>query len=103
MANLNNALKKLCSDANVIKETYYGSSHRASFTLNGEKSEWDIFHIGIPFSPQKEAELMRRFGLERDDLASFYGNFEKAVVRHINLIRALNESGIPAIKKSVIE
>ena len=77
MANLNNALKKLCSDANVIKETYYGSSHRASFTLNGEKSEWDIFHIGIPFSPQKEAELMRRFGLERDDLASFYGNFEK--------------------------
>ena len=78
MANLNNALKKLCSDANVIKETYYGSSHRASFTLNGEKSEWDIFHIGIPFSPQKEAELMRRFGLERDDLASFYGNFEKA-------------------------
>ncbi len=103
MPNLNNALKKLCSDANVIKETYYGSSHRASFTLNGEKSEWDIFHIGIPFSPQKEAELMRRFGLERDDLASFYGNFEKAVVRHINLIRALNESGIPAIKKSVIE
>ena len=103
MPSLKNALKKLCSDANIIKETYYGSSHRASFTLNGEKSEWDIFHIGIPFSPKKEAELMRRFGLERNDLPSFYGYFEKAVVRHINLVKALNESGIPAIRKSIIE
>ncbi len=103
MPGLKDALKTLCSDANIVKETYYGSVHRASFRLNGEKADWDVFHIGIPFSPQRESELMRRFGLERNDLSSFYGNFEKAVVRHINLIKAMNDSGIPAIKKSVVE
>lgn len=103
MPDLKDALKKLCLDSNIVKDTYYGSSHRAVFTLNGEKAEWDIFHIGIPFEPQKEAELMRRFGVDREDLSAFYGNFEKAVVRHINLTKALNATGIPAIMRSVIE
>lgn len=103
MSDLKNALKKICQESNTIKETYYGSSHRAAFTLNGEKAEWDIFHIGIPFEPQKEAELMRRFGIERADLPEFYGNFEKAVVRHINLTKALYATGIPAIRRSVAE
>ena len=103
MSDLKNALNKLCQESNTVKETYYGSSHRAVFTLNGEKAEWDIFHIGIPFEPQKEAELMRRFGIERVDLPEFYGSFEKAVVRHINLSQALNATGIPAIRRSVTE
>lgn len=103
MPDLKDALKKLCNETNTVKETYYGSSHRASFSLNGEKAEWDILHIGIPFSPQKESELMRRFGFDRDDLPSFYGCFEKAVVRHISLMKALNDSGMPGILKSVAE
>lgn len=103
MPDLKDALKKLCNDTNIVKETYYGSSHRASLSLNGEKAEWDIFHIGIPFSPKKESELMRRFGLDREDLPGFYGSFEKAVVRHITLMKALHDSGMPEILKSVVE
>lgn len=103
MSDLKDALKKLCNDTNIVKETYYGSSHRASLSLNGEKAEWDIFHIGIPFSPKKESELMRRFGLDREDLPGFYGSFEKAVVRHITLMKALRDSGMPEILKSVVE
>ena len=103
MPDTNDPLKKLCSDANIIGETYYGTIYRAVFTLNGEKAEWDICHIGIPFSPRKEAEMMRRFSLDRKDLQSFYGNFEKATVRHINLIKALNATGIPGVLKSIVE
>ena len=103
MPDTNDPLKKLCSDANIIGETYYGTIYRAVFTLNGEKAEWDICHIGIPFSPRKEAEMMRRFSLDRKDLQSFYGNFEKAAVRHINLIKALNATGIPGVLKSIVE
>ena len=103
MPDTNDPLKKLCSDANIIGETYYGTIYRAVFTLNGEKAEWDICHIGIPFSPRKEAEMMRRFSLDRKDLPSFYGNFEKAAVRHINLIKALNATGIPGVLKSIVE
>ena len=103
MPDTNDPLKKLCSDANIIGETYYGTIYRAVFTLNGEKAKWDICHIGIPFSPRKEAELMRRFSLDRKDLPSFYGNFEKAAVRHINLIKALNATGIPGVLKSIVE
>lgn len=103
MSDLKNALKKLCLESNTVKETYYGSSHRSVFTLNGEKAEWDVFHIGIPFDPQKEAELMRRFGLNRTDLPIFYGSFENSVVRHINLTKAMNATGIPAIRRSVTD
>ena len=103
MPDTNDPLKKLCSDANIIGETYYGTIYRAVFTLNGEKAEWDICHIGIPFSPRKEAEMMRRFSLDRKDLPAFYGNFEKAAVRHINLIKALNATGIPGVLKSIVE
>ncbi len=103
MSDLKNALKKLCQESNTVKETYYGSAHRSIFTLNGEKAEWDVFHIGIPFDPQKEAELMRRFGLNRADLPTFYGSFEKSVVRHINLTKAMNATGIPSIRRSVID
>ena len=81
MPDTNDPLKKLCSDANIIGETYYGTIYRAVFTLNGEKAEWDICHIGIPFSPRKEAEMMR----------------------HINLIKALNATGIPGVLKSIVE
>lgn len=103
MSKESEALKRLCTDENRIKDTYYGSIYRASFTLLGEKADWDIFHIGIPFDPQKEAELLRRFGLERDELPGFYGNFEKAVVRHIKITKSLNTLSIPAIQKSLVE
>jgi len=103
MPDTNDPLKKLCSDVNIIGETYYGTIYRAVFTLNGEKAEWDICHIGIPFSPRKEAEMMRRFSIDRKDLPAFYGNFEKAAVRHINLIKALNATGIPGVLKSIVE
>lgn len=103
MPKQNNALQRLCTDANRVKETYYGSAHRATFTLNGEKAEWEIFHIAIPFEPLKEAELMRRFNIDRADLQNFYGNFEKAVVRHINISKALDECGTDALKKSLVE
>ena len=97
-----NNLKQLCTESNKIKETYYGSIHRASFSINGEKGMWDILQISIPFSPQKEAELMRRFEISRNELPEFYGYFEKAVVRHSSLVHELNEIEIPAIGKSIV-
>lgn len=103
MARHSNPFIQLCKETNRIKETYYGTVYRATFTLNGEKADWDIFYIGIPFDPQKEAELLRRFGMEREELPAFYGSFEKAVVRHINTAKALKDLGIPAIQKSMVE
>ena len=97
-----NTIKLLCTESNKVKDTYYGSIHRANFSINGEKGEWDILQISIPFSPQKEAELMRRFELDRNDLPEFYGYFEKAVVRHSSLVHELNETGITAIAKSIV-
>ena len=97
-----NTIKLLCTESNKVKDTYYGSIHRANFSINGEKGEWDILQISIPFSPQKEAELMRRFELDRNDLPEFYGYFEKAVVRHSSLVHELNETGITAIAKTGI-
>ncbi len=98
----NNTLKQLCTDENKIKDVYYGSIHRAVFSINKEKGEWDILQISIPFSPLKEAELMRRFGMDRSELPTFYANFEKAVVRHSSLIQALHDTDNSAIQKSIV-
>ena len=98
-----NTLKLLCSETNKIRDTYYGSVYRASFSINGEKGDWDILQISIPLSPLKEAELMRRFGIDREDLPAFYAGFEKAVVRHSDLIKNLNATGQDSIRRSIVE
>ena len=97
------SLKLLCSEANKVKDTYYGSVHRANFSINGEKGDWDILRISIPFAPMKEAEFMRRFHVSREDLPGFYAGFEKAVVRHSALIKDLNATGLDSIRKSIVE
>lgn len=98
-----NTLKFLCSETNKIRDTYYGSVYRASFSINGEKGDWDILQISIPLSPLKEAELMRRFSIDREDLPAFYARFEKAVVRHSDLIKNLNATGQDSIRRSIVE
>ena len=82
-----NNLKLLCTDTNKLKDTYYGSIHRANFSINGEKGDWDILRISIPFAPLKEAEFMQRFHVSREELPGFYASFEKAV------LSALRSSG----------
>ena len=86
-----NNLKLLCTDTNKLKDTYYGSIHRANFSINGEKGDWDILRISIPFAPLKEAEFMQRFHVSREELPGFYASFEKAVVRHSSLIKELSK------------
>ena len=98
-----NNLKLLCTEENKIRDTYYGSVFRANFSINGEKGDWDILQISIPFSPMKEAELMRRFGIDREDLPAFYASFEKAVVRHSTLIKELNATEQDSIRRSIVE
>ena len=100
MSYPSDSLKLLCSEANKVKETYYGSIHRANFSINGEKGDWDILRISIPCAPMKEAEFMRRFHVSREDLPGFYAGFEKAVVRHSALIKDLNATGLDSIRKS---
>ncbi len=101
--NKQNNLKPLCTENNVVHETYYGRIHRAQFKVGGEVKAWDIMHIEIPFNPQKEAELMRRFGLERDDLGEFYKHFSQAVINHVRVNKAAllkDENG--QVAKSVV-
>lgn len=98
-----NTLKAICTDSNKIRETYYGSTHRAVLTVNGVKDTWDILTIGIPFQPQKEAELMQRFGIQRAQLPEFYAEFEQAVFRHSMLIKLANDTGVDGIQKGILK
>ena len=98
-----NNLKLLCTDTNKLKDTYYGSIHRANFSINGEKGDWDILRISIPFAPLKEAEFMQRFHVSREELPGFYASFEKAVVRHSSLIKELNATDLDSVRKSIVE
>ena len=98
-----NNLKLLCTDTNKLKDTYYGSIHRANFSINGEKGDWDILRISIPFAPLKEAEFMQRFHVSREELTGFYASFEKAVVRHSSLIKELNATALDSVRKSIVE
>ena len=98
-----NNLKLLCTDTNKLKDTYYGSIHRANFSINGEKGDWDILRISIPFAPLKEAEFMQRFHVSREELPGFYASFEKAVVRHSSLIKELNATALDSVRKSIVE
>ena len=98
-----NTLSPLCTEKNIIRETYYGTTHRATFTVNGVNKPWDILHIEIPFSPLKEAKLMQRFEIHREGLGDFYRSFTKAILNHIELSKKMI-SGAEAepLKKSLV-
>ena len=98
-----NTLQPLCTEKNIVRETYYGTTHRATFTLGGVNKQWDILHISIPFTPLKEAELMRRFGIERDQLPAFYHEFSKSILNHVTLAKAVVENAeADTLKKSIV-
>ena len=98
-----NTLKNLCTEKNIIRETYYGTTYRATFSIEGESKPWDIMHVRIPFAPVKEAEFMRRFGVERENLGAFYKAFAKALLNHVMLAKATNDvKESDALRKSIV-
>ena len=102
--NVQNTLQPLCTSRNIVRETYYGTTHRAAFSISGENKQWDILHISIPFSPQKEAEFMRRFNVSREDLGNFYHEFSKNILNHVRMAKETvgKEDSPEALKKSII-
>ena len=103
MAEARDPFKQLCIPANKVRETYYGDTYRAVMTVGGEKQLWDILHISVPFAPVKEAQLMRRFGITRDELPQFYQNFTAAVMRHGHILNDIHKSGDKKITSAVVK
>ena len=103
MAEARDPFKQLCIPANKVRETYYGDTYRAVMTVGGIKQLWDIMHISVPFAPVKEAQLIRRFGISREELPQFYQSFTAAVVRHGNILNEIHKSGDKRITSAVVK
>ena len=98
-----NSLQLLCTESNIVRELYYGTTYRASFTIGEENGTWDILHIAIPFSPIKESAFMRRFHVNRERIDDYYKEFSRAVHNHVLLSKALTEEqGIDSLKRSIV-
>ena len=101
--NKENSLQLLCTESNIVRELYYGTTYRASFAIGEENGTWDILHIAIPFSPIKESAFMRRFHVNRERMDDYYKEFSRAVHNHVLLSKALTEEqGIDSLKRSIV-
>lgn len=98
-----NTIQPLCTPENIVRECYYGTTYRASFTVGEENRVWDILYIEIPFSPVKEAELLRRFHMKSEDLGSFYRDFTKAVRNQAHFSKGMTaDTAAESLRKSVV-
>ena len=71
--DLRKRLQQLCVPECKVRETYFSETFRQTLKLDGEEGVWDITHITIPFSPEKEDVLIQKFGLTSvADLELFY-------------------------------
>lgn len=60
MADNKFELQVFCTEHNLIRSTYFSDTYRASFELDGITKSWDITHISLPFSEEKERLLQAR-------------------------------------------
>lgn len=98
-----NSLQLLCTENNIVRELYYGTTYRANFAIGEENGTWDILHIAIPFSPIKESAFIRRFHVNRERMGEYYKEFSRAVHNHVLLSKAMTEeSGVDSLKRSIV-
>ena len=98
-----NVFQSLCDKRNIVRECYYGTTHRANFAVENETADWDILHVEIPFSPQKEAELRQRFDISEETLPEFYRAFTQAVMNQIAIISKIEDCKLPTLNKSTVK
>ena len=95
-------LKPLCVSSALVRSNYYSDTYRANFKVGGVQKDWDITHISIPFSPERETAFQARFGVSAEEMQGFYASFAACVVHEINLLKHLHgqeaEKGLPLIR-----
>lgn len=108
MTTAEEAFAQLCIPSNKVRETYYSETYRAEFKLNGLLGIWDITHISVPFSLEKERELIRRLQiLDEESLIRFYQDFmqrlhqEQAFLRELRELNPEEEPGETSISYGV--
>lgn len=91
MADNKFELQVFCTEHNLIRSTYFSDTYRASFELDGITKSWDITHISLPFSEEKERLLQARFGIPSDELFEFYKRFAKCVQNSMAVVKYIND------------
>lgn len=96
-------IQELCSTAQVVRENYYSTTYRCYLQLNSnEASDWDVQHIRIPFTKDKEAAIQKRFGFGRDELNAYYAEFLNEVRNSIMVVEELRKAEHPGIEDCVL-
>lgn len=88
-------LEKFLVPENHVRSNFYSDTFRAKFAIGGEMGEWDITYIHIPFTQEKEQAAMRRFGLRKEDMDTFYHRLLRCIKNDLDIFRyivnALNQ------------
>lgn len=91
MADNKFELQVFCTEHNLIRSTYFSDTYRAAFELDGVTKSWDITHISLPFSKEKERLLQARFDISSDKLFEFYKRFAKCVQNSMAIVKYIND------------
>ena len=90
-------LDKLCTRENLIRSNYFSDTYRAELRVGSEQTTWDIIHISLPFAPLKEREMMVRFGLDKEQMLSYYKQFGRCVKNAIKVSNFLGDSEVKSV------
>ncbi len=94
-------LDALCVIENLVRTNYYSSTYRSLLRVGNELEEWDIMRISLPFPPQKEKELMVRFGITQDQLEDYYTLFGRCIKNDINVTNFLTDAEVKSVVRYV--
>ena len=84
-------MAQFCRPENHIRDSYYSDAYRANFRLDGEQRDWDVIHVSIPFSPEKEQRFMQRFGVAKEEMPLFYEDLAKRLPFEAKLLRDIHK------------
>ena len=84
-------MAQFCRPENHIRDSYYSDTYRANFRLDGEQRDWDVIHVSIPFSPEKEQRFMQRFGVAKEEMPLFYEDLAKRLPFEAKLLRDIHK------------
>lgn len=87
------SLHEVCKSGKPYSETSMYSLYRT--TVNGVNRS--VFCYQIPFPPEREADLMVRYGLSADQRRKFYEDFLKALQHEIEVTDFLSRNGVPSL------
>lgn len=75
------SLKDLCTKDNLIHSNYYSDTYRATVAVDGgEPRAWDIVHISLPFSPEKEAAFKVMFNVSENSMTDYYSKLGRNII-----------------------